>query len=75
MKLIEKLAKAYLQSRKDYDPYYENDHCQNNYTDMREAFQAGFRKAREMAAKEVSEWDVYWQDPEEGILSIGEEEV
>jgi hypothetical protein len=49
---IKELADSYLKNRKDYEEYYENDYCQNNYSDMREAFIAGF-----LAGKEQNEKD------------------
>lgn len=55
MNLIDKLAIYYLKSTRGYDEHYQDDYSQNNYTDMREAFKAGFKEARELAAKKIKE--------------------
>jgi hypothetical protein len=55
--LMSKFSNEYLKSREDYDEYYENDYCQNNYSDMIQAFEAGFRKGVELSVRIFSPQD------------------
>lgn len=74
MKLKEKLAKEYVVNSKGYDTYYENDYCQNNYTDMREAFLAGFEAAKRSLRAMESSKRTWFEIPMSYLDNLGEQD-